>query len=254
MAEIKDQFGNYIQNLNKIGGGTLVDSRPATVNLAALNAEVVTDISGEAFAAFDVRGTFVATLTPSYSIDGVNFIDLPIFVRSTESFALNATAVGAYFFEIPIGTRKIRVRATAYTSGTAIVALSANKGLTVGYSKNIPTNLCVTTTGAIGAAVTATIPAATGLHHYITQIRIERFAGALLTAAAAPVVVTTTNLPGSRAYSIDASAAAQGTLVEKRDMTVTPIKSTAAGTATTIVAPATTNVIWRITVDYYLGL
>jgi hypothetical protein len=72
--------------------------------------------------------------------------------------------------------------------------------------------LAITATGAAAASVTATLPApAAGLFHYITSIQIVKFATALLTAAAAPVVVTTTNLPGSLAFSFSAAASAQGT-------------------------------------------
>ena len=143
---------------------------------------------------------------------------------------------------------------TAYTSGTAIVAMTANVGNAIVYVKPIPSNLHITGTGASGAAVTVTLPSAAGLFHYITAIKMEKFAVAALTAAATPVIVTTTNLPGSRAYSIDASAQAAGTIIKDREQFSPPIKSSAAGTNTTIVAPIVTSGIWRISVDYYVGL
>jgi hypothetical protein len=86
--------------------------------------------------------------------------------------------------------------------------------------------------------------------HYIDRIVIQRFATALLTAGATPVLVTTTNLPGTRVFSFPAEAAAQGTMYSEIVEPARPLRSSAAGTATTIVAPATTGVIWRITADY----
>lgn len=250
---LKDIQGNLVTELGSVNNTTVVDTRLNTSNLSALNSEVFIDISKEDFASVDVRGTFVATLTPQFTVDGTNYNSLPVFNRLIESFLVGITAVGTYQFEIPTGTKRIRLLATAYTSGSAIVALTANIGNEFIYAKNIPSNLQVTATGAASATVTATLPASAGLFHYITNIRIEKFASALLTVGATPIIVTTTNLAGSRAYSFDASAQAQGTLIEKVDRTTTPIKSTTAGTATTIVCPVATGVIWRISVDYYLG-
>lgn len=112
---------------------------------------------------------------------------------------------------------------------------------------------CVTGTAAAGTGVTATLPApGANLRQYITRIQIIRFAAAALTAAATPVLVTTTNIPATPTFSIDASAAAQGT-TDKTDLDFTsaPIESSADNTNTTIVCPATTNVIWRVNVWYY---
>ena len=85
-------------------------------------------------------------------------------------------------------------------------------------------------------ALTLTAPGA-GLRHYITGLRIERHAAALLTAGTTPVVVTTTNLPGALAFSIPVEAAAQGSVYEKVLDPVRAIVAAAQNTATTIVAP-----------------
>ena len=112
--------------------------------------------------------------------------------------------------------------------------------------------LAVTATGIAGAAVTLTLPAAgAGLFHYITFIRIAKFATALLTAGATPVVVTSTNLPGGVAWSFSAGAEAAGTQVEIASSPTTPLVSSAANTATTIVCPATASIIWRVSVYYF---
>jgi hypothetical protein len=65
--------------------------------------------------------------------------------------------------------------------------------------------------------------------------------------------VTTTNLPGTLAFSFPADAAAQGTVDRWREDFAYPIASNAQNAATTIVCPATTNVIWRITAGFYVA-
>ncbi len=113
-----------------------------------------------------------------------------------------------------------------------------------------PSSLAVTATGAAGAAVTLTIPAATGLFHYLTLLEIVRYATAAITGTATPVVVTTTNLPCTPAFTF-ATAAAVGTADVRSYVSGTPLRSAAAGTATTIVCPAIASVIWRVNAVYF---
>lgn len=113
-------------------------------------------------------------------------------------------------------------------------------------------DLVVSATAAAGSIVTATLPAVAGQFHRISAIVIERFAAAVLVPAATPTVVTTTNLPGTLAFTLPADALAQGAVdrASYLPMGNAPLKASAAGTASTIVAPATTNVIWRVNVYY----
>lgn len=123
-----------------------------------------------------------------------------------------------------------------------------------GLANITPALLTVTATGAASAQVILTLPApAPGLYHYITRMIVQRFAVALLTAAAAPVIVATTNLPGTREFSIPAEAAPQGGIYSEIFEPCGPLKSSVAATASLLTAPATTNVIWRLTADYYTG-
>jgi hypothetical protein len=92
-----------------------------------------------------------------------------------------------------------------------------------------------------------------GLFQYIDWIRIEHFASALLTAAAAPVIVTTTNIPGTPSFNFRADAAAQGTLTEKVIQYDMPVRATTANTAVTVVCPATPNVLWRASASWRNG-
>ena len=114
--------------------------------------------------------------------------------------------------------------------------------------------LAVTATGAASAAVTLTLPApAAGLFHYIVSLTVQRYASTALTGAAAPVVVTTTNLPGALAFSVDTAGAVGTSTVQTLALASDPLRSTAAATATTVVAPVVTGGIWRLTAIYYTG-
>ena len=119
--------------------------------------------------------------------------------------------------------------------------------------QNLATNTIGTSVGAAAAAVTLTLAApGAGLRHYLTYLSINKFASALLVAAA-PVTVTTTNLPGSLAFSFPADAGAAGTIDRWREDFAYPIASSAQNTATTIVCPATTSIIWRVTAGYFIA-
>lgn len=254
MALQKDSQGNIIELLDRLNGIALIDNRVNTSNLGALNAETVVYCMNTNAISIYVRGTFSLTLVCEYSLDGTNYIDAGIFTPLTELYVPGITAAGSYVVNLPIGVKQVRVRCSVYTSGSATVAMRGSQGMNFIYAKQIPSTQHVTITAASGAAATATLPSAgTGLFHYITRIEIQRIAAAALTAGAAPTVITTTNLPGSRAFSVPADAAAQGVIYDKVVEMNNPIKSSAAATATTIVAPVTTGVIWRISVDYYIG-
>ena len=111
----------------------------------------------------------------------------------------------------------------------------------------------VSATGVSGAAVTASLPAAgAGQFHYITTLIISLYAAAARTGAATPSTVTTTNLPGSPAFSFPTAQAIGA--IDRRDIPfTTPVKSAVANTATTVVAAAATGGIWRINVGYFTG-
>lgn len=120
---------------------------------------------------------------------------------------------------------------------------------------NFPTaTLCASAVGASGAAVTATLPAVVGQFHVIQAIEIVKFYVANINGTATPVTVTTTNLPGSLAFTFG-NAGAIGTVDNSSFKLYSELKlqSSVANTPTTIVCPATTNIIWRVNVFYYLS-
>lgn len=226
--------------------------------LGSLNAEIVTDCDGASTCTLDLRGTFSMTVEVAGTVDGTNWTLIPVRPINVASVlyvaAVTGTASGTWVGECA-GYKKIRARATAHTSGSATARLNASVGIIPNaLIGNKVTTSTVTSVGAAAAAVTLTLPAAgAGLRHYITYLSINRFATALLTAAAAPVTVTTTNIPTSLAFSFAADAAAQGTIDRWRDDFAYPLAVTAQNTATTIVCPATTGVIWRVTAGYYIA-
>lgn len=139
-------------------------------------------------------------------------------------------------------------------AGTAIVGKVGIDQTTPGVTNLVaiqPTTLAATATAAANTAATATLPAVAGQFHYITGIEIMRTSTAAL-AGTATLVVTSTNLPGSLAWSFGNAMAAGAT---QRDTTLTfdnPLKSSVVNTATTIVMPAPgAAVLWRANVYYY---
>lgn len=116
-----------------------------------------------------------------------------------------------------------------------------------------PTTLIVTALSGANAGVTATLPAVGSSFHYITAIQIVRSCTTALVGTAL-LAYTTTNLPGSLAFS-SGNACGVGTTNEDLNMVFpNPLKSSVANTNTTIVAPAGgAAVIIRINVFYYTG-
>jgi hypothetical protein len=116
-----------------------------------------------------------------------------------------------------------------------------------------PSTLAVTALSGANASVTATLPLVAGQFHYITSIHVTRTCTAALTGSAA-LAITTTNLPGSLAYTMG-NACAVGTTNNDLSLDLaSPLKSSAAGTATTVVCPAAgAAVLCRVTVLYFTG-
>jgi hypothetical protein len=228
-----------------------------TGNLGSLNAEIIVQADGAASLALDLRGTFSLTIEVAGTVDGTNWTIIPVRPQSAGAMQYVAAVAGATA-GVWVGKcapfRQIRARCTAYTSGAATaVLLSDTAPLDDSLQANV-TPLLVTATGASGAAVTLTLPApGQNLRQYLTYLSINRYAAAVLTASATPVVVTTTNLPGALAFSFEADAAALGTMIRWREDFAYPLVASAQNTAVTIVCPVTTGVIWRVTSGYYVA-
>lgn len=253
LNELRASLPDYIQ------GDVLIDVRPTSVLLAAVNAETLMDLNGAPTVLFDVR-TAAASLTLVFevSMDAVNYYQLAAFDIQNELYVaavvITTTHARTYAVETA-GWKRVRVRCSAFVSGNVNVGGRGTSADFQIYARPIPTTLIATATGAANAAVTLTIPApAAGLFHYITGLEITR-AGAAALAGTAVLVITSTNLPGTVAWSVGNASAAGGTQKDFDKMFSNPIKSLVAGTATTIVAPIPgAGVLWRINAYYYLGL
>lgn len=226
-----------------------------------LSSTLTSAVSGAAVQS-DGCGSFVLNLNGTFSgtarvegFDGQTWVPMPmrpVNVAAT-TLVVSATAAGTWVGNNP-GFSQTRVACTVYTSGTIAYVLT-NSLEQVAPLFTGATIQTATTTGVAAAAVTLTIASpGAGLRHYITGIRIERHTSALLTAAATPTVITTTNIPTSLAYSIPADAAPQGQVYQVVDtFPGLGIATAAQATATTIVAGGVTGVIWRITAQYYIA-
>lgn len=161
------------------------------------------------------------------------------------------------------GPALFRIRVSAFTSGTLNVYAKTGPGWfegqpalapsvsNIGTVSPVPASLAVTATATAGTGVTLTLPAVTGQFHYITALTLQRYATAALTGAAAPVVVTSTNLPGSLAWTFDTAGAIGTSMIQKENYGGNPLRSSSAGVATTVVAANLTNAIWRFTATYF---
>jgi hypothetical protein len=263
-----DARGNPVQVglPDTITNEAITDARPATAVLGALNAEVIMDLNGAAVAYFDVR-TAAGALTYVWegTVDGVNYVALPAFsffqllaaVAVAEQYVPSVVVATTHSGQYAVGVtgfRRIRLRVSAYTSGNITVACRATASDFIIYGRQIPSTLHVTATAAANTIATATLPAAgAGLFHYITNINLMRNATAAL-AGTATLIHTSTNLPGNPAWSVGNAMAAGGTQLDLDYTPATPLKSSVANTATTIVMPAAgAAVLNRINVSYYVG-
>lgn len=254
MALLYDARGNeYFGQLDQLTGGVLTETWPLTANLNAVNAEAVVDLAGHATARIDVRGTFVGTVVFEATIDGTNYYALAAYNVATGAYVATATAAAQLAINVA-GYKRFRVRCSAYTSGTIVVGIRATTADFTTIVARIPATSGLTATAAAGVAATLTIPApGAGLYQYVSWIRIEHFTSALLVAAAAPVIVTTTNLPGTPSFNFRADAAPQGTLTEKVIQGDMPMRGVTANTAITVVCPLTTSVLWKISASWRVG-
>lgn len=259
MAILYDARGNeYFGVLDQIVGQTQTDARPATVLLAALNAETLLDLNGHATALIDLRtGAFNGTVVFEGTIDGTNYITIPALNLATQAYVAlvsTTTTLNTQALINIAGYCRVRVRVSAYTSGNVTAGVRATGADAVIQVERLPMTLAITATGAAGAAVTLTIPSVASLFHYIDNIRVEMFTSAAIAAAgAAPTIVTTTNIPGTPSFNFRNDVQPAGQLTEKIMQFGAPLRSTASGTNTTVVCPATPSVLWRAAAVYRLG-
>lgn len=120
------------------------------------------------------------------------------------------TTIGAYFAPLPAATKRVRIRCSAYTSGSVQIYLRANSGMNITYSKPLPTTTTGTLLTTANTAGTLTLAApGVGLFHYITRIEVTRInSTATAVTGTTTLSITTTNLTGSLAWTTGNAIAA----------------------------------------------
>ena len=245
-----------------VGGTALLHPRETLIvagNLAALNAEIILHVDGCASFAVDLRGTFSGTFEAAGTVDGVNYTPIPVRPVNQAALVYVASIVGTAA-GVWVGKcspfRAIRLRATAFTSGSATSVMAAHVAPLDDTLSAMITSSLVTATAAISTAVTLTLPApGAGLRQYFTFIRVVRSnaAATALTAAAGPVLITTTNLPGSPVLAMSNDALPIGGIERAFLEFSLPLSASAQNTAVTVIAAIATGVIWRLTAGYYVA-
>jgi hypothetical protein len=226
----------------------------ASGNLAALNAVVGCYADGASNVMIVVTGAYVGTITVEGSNDNWATVDTiavkPINAGGLFVLTLASAAVGRWNGSIG-KFQQVRARMSAFTSGAANVLIMADNGITDLIAIPQADQFHVDSIGTAGAALTLTLPApGAGLFQYVSRLQIVRFAAAALTAAAAPIAVTSTNLIGSRTFRLTADAALQGAKDVEIFEGSKPLRASASNTAITIVMPLTTGVLWFASADY----
>jgi hypothetical protein len=96
----------------------------ATGSLTALNGAVTAEFRQieNGACGVQVTGTFSATLLIEATMDGTNYTTYAFVNCASGATETSITAVGQFRTEL-VGVHSVRVRCSAYTSGTAVVTL-----------------------------------------------------------------------------------------------------------------------------------
>lgn len=265
MSILKNLLGTFMPHF---------EQRRTTGSLNNNGAEVVHEVNGDTSTLISLSSA--STLTCTYniqgSVDGTTWFDILAFpipqacVGSTIPQACQPLVTESFAsvnnvqrcLSISSGQLvKIRVRLTTWSVGSISVTINSDDCLSFSpYVRDQKSSsLSVSATDAVSTAVTATLPAAPSLRHYIDRISVTRSATSALTTSTTPVLVTTTNIPGSPTITFGSDAGGVGNDIERvLEFGGAGIACTSINKATTIVCPAWTGVIWRINVAYRLGL
>jgi hypothetical protein len=226
-------------------------------NLGSVNSEVIIAADGCNSVAVDLRGIFNGNFEVAGSVDGTNWQLIPVqpINQTAKSFVAAITGGIAGIWVGKCGFyRFVRVRCTAWASGLAVATLLATNGILDDALDRMLTTSIVTNTGAAGAAVTLTLPApGVGLRQFLTYLSLNRVNGtaAALTAAAGPINVTTTNVPGTLVISMANDALPAGGKESWREDFAFPIPANAQNTTLTFIAPAAPGAVYRLTAGSY---
>lgn len=240
---------------------------------------------GQALAAASVPVVLTAsqltTLTPLSTVAigaGAAVIGHVIVDSGTITTVSTVTAVSAVNTVIPGtgATNQGKAEDAAHTTGdTGVMALGVRNDLEANQTSadldyGAPaldvagrvrtreiSNLIATTISGANAGVTLTLAAAgAGLFHYITSVEIINVnpTAAAIAGSAVTLSYTSTNIPGSPAWTAGNALAAGAEKVVERIVFSGAVKTTTANTATTFVAPAIgAGGLCRMIVTYYIA-
>ena len=149
---VTDAVGNYTNS------GTIT----------AVNGTVEIDTYGSAMITAEITGTWVGTLVGEYSIDGTTWYTLVGFQVGGSAVVTSTTDNGNFRANVA-GFVKMRVRASAYTSGTVNVLLHAhvrNPSIPIDGNGNIGVRVVATAppAGVDGVVIAADTPLTVGSH------------------------------------------------------------------------------------------
>lgn len=214
-------------------------------------------IANTSFAATNA-GTFAVQAASTLAAETTKVIGtVNVAAGQTVGLVAGAAVIGALTANQSVNTAQIAGVATATGSGISGTGVQrvvlATDIIQPAVSEIRAATLGITFTALVNTGATATLPApAAGLFHYITSVQLVKLYAALGVASAAGVVVTSTNLPGGLAWTTEQAAGALGTAPTVINYApTTPLKASAAAVATTFVAPAQLQTIWRWNVTYF---
>lgn len=234
------------------------DFKPASAQpnaLGALNAVTQTSLSGHKGCGLSLAaGTLVGTLTPEISVDGntwvaSRFIDVTGTLTSTVVFAVPNTAQNLSIVCLG-GTAQVRVRVSAYTSGTALAYLVATDAASQGTGSGGGGGGSVTQ-GTIpwvvdGSGVTqpisaAALPLPTGAATQVTLAAINTKLPAALGQAAMAASLAVVVASDQSAIPISGTVAVSGTVAATQSGTWTVQPGNTANTTAWLFAGGKTN-------------
>jgi hypothetical protein len=231
-------------------------------NISSLNGELILDgVDACNSLSIDFKGTYVGTHEISGTINGSDWLIIPLVPKDPNQLkaiiaSVPPASIVAYEADIA-AYQAVKVRNTAYTSGTANIVMVASNSPLAQSVVRAATFRSPTALSPLSGAGSLSLPApGAGLRHYILSIQIDRINGSTtaLTAVATPLAVAISNTLDSLAWSVPQDAlAAGGISTVNKDFGARPLATNAQNTVTTITAPATTNVIWRITAYYFVA-
>lgn len=105
-----------------------LDTAPASQNITAANGTAQVALAGQRGAGVTLSGTWTATVVPELSFDGgatwvATFFQIP----NTAQYVTSVAANGPYVIVCAAGASHVRVRASAFTSGTIAVLLRTSQ-------------------------------------------------------------------------------------------------------------------------------